>query len=147
MVYVAIHRHGAFDCIFLLKPADRDRDIVQYAESFTVISEGVVKTASQISGSPVLEREASRKNGAARAKPYSPDQFGRVGDFEAQDFNIGKRAGPEFVNIVAVMDQRHVFVRSGRGFNKVLGLHRALAQELVPDQPILDRGKHVIAEI
>src|SRR5689334_24061323 len=66
LVNVAIYGHGAGDLVVTLHAANRNRDIVNHAEAFAVIGEGMVKTSGNIESNPVVERVIGSKDRSAR---------------------------------------------------------------------------------
>src|SRR5947207_3191115 len=66
MVDVAIDRHRPLDLAVLLDPADGHCYIVDYAESLTVVREGMMKPAAYVESDAVLQSELRRLERAHR---------------------------------------------------------------------------------
>ena len=62
MVHVAIHGHRACDLFITLHAANGDGHIVNHAEAFAVVREGMMKSAADIKCHPILQSIISREN-------------------------------------------------------------------------------------
>jgi hypothetical protein len=51
---IAIDGHGAADSVIALHAADSDGNIVNHAEAFAVIGEGVVKSAADVEADAIF---------------------------------------------------------------------------------------------
>jgi hypothetical protein len=78
LVHVEIDDERAADPAIALQHADRDGDVVQRAEPFSVVGERVMRAAREVAREPVLERRPARVQcalrqaaGPARAAPTS----------------------------------------------------------------------------
>src|SRR5215472_4639367 len=59
---VAVDRHGGADFVIPLQAADRDSDVVDHAESFAVVREGVMEASANADAYSVLQGLASRED-------------------------------------------------------------------------------------
>ena len=62
VVDICVNGYGSADKALFLQAADGDGDVVQHAEAFAVVWEGVVESAAQVRGNPVFERQARGAN-------------------------------------------------------------------------------------
>jgi len=65
-----------------LKAANCYGDIMNGAESFAMVREGVVETAGEIRGESIGESAAAGENRTAGGEPDSIDHFARPGNFQ-----------------------------------------------------------------
>jgi hypothetical protein len=110
LVDIAIDSHGALDGVILLQAANGDGKIIQNAETFAVVRVGVVKSTAHIDGRSILKRQTPGQNRPTRGKPDCSDQFGRIGDLQAQHLKVGEFASLELAQVFAVVNQRNVVV-------------------------------------
>ncbi len=66
LVHVAVDGHGAPDSSALLHHANRDRDVIDHAEAFAVIGEGMMKAAADVHADAVLRGPARRPESIRR---------------------------------------------------------------------------------
>jgi len=104
-------------------------------------------TAADVDANCIFERQPSRENGAASAQPHGADEFGGIGDFEAENFQVGKLACLKLADVLAVVNQGDIVVGSGGGLDQVVGSRDPLAQQSLLDQPVFYGWEHVIAEV
>ena len=90
---VGIDDHGFLDGAIGLQAAHGDGDIVDGAETFAVISVGVMEAAAQVRTEAIAERALSSKDGASRSEPDRFGELRRIRDFELHDFAGGESAG------------------------------------------------------
>src|SRR5207248_11284378 len=78
VVNVAINGHGTLDFALALHAANRDRDIMDHAEAFTVVREGMMKSAADVECHTVPQRQLSRPNRSSGRQPERIHQFRRI---------------------------------------------------------------------
>ena len=107
---VAVHGHGAGDPVIALHAANGDGHVVDHAEAFAVVGEGMMKSAADIEGNSIVERIIGGKDGTSGGEPEGAHQFGRVGNFKEEFLPRGKGAGLKFLHVLRSMDKQHVLI-------------------------------------
>jgi hypothetical protein len=72
---IAVHNHSPRNHVVRLQSADCDRDVVDHAEAFAMIREGVVEASAEIDCDAVLKRLLCGNNRTAGVQPKSLHQF------------------------------------------------------------------------
>src|ERR1700728_2453484 len=78
LVHVRIDHHGSLDHVLRLQPPDRDRHVVDHAESLAMIGTRVMKSPANIRRKTVGQRPSPCQNGSARRQPHGADQPWRI---------------------------------------------------------------------
>jgi len=126
-VGVKVDHHAVDQRLIVLQGADRDRDIVEDAEPFSPVGEGMVRATGQIGGDPIDQRRPRRRQRAGGRDVAADRQFGRprqpqpasryvvvlsradrphvVRRVHAQEVGVGDDAGIEGARDDAVRDQ------------------------------------------
>jgi hypothetical protein len=96
---------GACNSVVALKRADRDRNVVEDAEAFAVIGEGMMRSAGEIHRDPVLDRVPCGLARSARRPVRTFDD--RFGPRKSETpFFIGREpSGCESIDVVGGVDQ------------------------------------------
>ena len=71
----------------------------------------MVKTAAHVDGRSILERQTPGQNRPAGAKPNRPDEFGGIGNLQAQHFQVGEFARLELAQVFPVVNQGNILIR------------------------------------
>src|ERR1700677_2628579 len=79
---VAVNRHRFSNFFVALHAADGNGHIVEHAETFAVIGEGMMESSANVDGDAVVERMISGQHRAAGRKPKGTHQLWRVRNFE-----------------------------------------------------------------
>ena len=72
---VAVDGHGRLDLSRLHQDPDRDGNIIQEAESFAMVGEGMMKSAAERNADAVRQGATTRFDRPARSQPKSIDQL------------------------------------------------------------------------
>ena len=147
VVDVGVDDHGSLDGTVVLEAADGDGDVVDDAEAFAVVGEGVMEAAADVGRRAGGEGALPCFDRAARGEPDGFDEFFRVRNFHAEDFVGSEGAGLEFADVGGGVDAEDVFVGGGSGGDDVRGRSDFLGDEGVADEAIFLRGKNVGAEV
>ena len=97
VVHIAVDRSGALQAAVALEDPDRDRDIVEQAEAFSVVGKCVMEAAAEMRGAPVFAGERGR---LTRSTGHQPEPVGnprQPGKLQHGDLVIGQRRGPDLV--------------------------------------------------
>jgi hypothetical protein len=137
LVDIAINGHGGADLVIPLQAADGDGDIVDHAESFAVIGEGVMESSTDADADFVGEGAVSGKNGASGGKPEGFDQVAGVGNLHLKFFAWSEGAGAEFADVVGLVDEENVLVVGGLGLEEVAGVGDLGGDQAVVNATIL----------
>ena len=145
-MHVAIDDDGAADESVALHPTNRDGDIVDETEAFSVIGESVVESATDMDADSVVKGVVGGENGASGHQPKGFRKLGTEGDFEFELFASGEQAFADLLEVQGCVDEENVFV-TGRlrcyeiGSFGGLELQKAIVRLLV-----LVGGKNVGAD-
>jgi hypothetical protein len=102
LVDIEVHDERASDSAVALQRAYRDRGVVENAKALAVRRERVVRSARQVHGDPVLQRERRRLERSTGRAVRSLDERRRPGEAEAPFLVRREATAREAVDIVRV---------------------------------------------
>ena len=144
---VAIDDQGFFDQTLILQRADGDSDVVDGAKTFAVGRKRVMKSSADVESDAIAQRVAGRQNGPAGGQPKALHHLARVRNFELDDLGFGQRSGFQAMHPAGIVDSQHIVIGSGLGFDEIGRLGEAFFEQRCVNQPVLARGKHMVAEV
>src|SRR5262249_1807900 len=110
VVDVGVDDDGFLDSALPLQAANGNRHIVNRAKPLAMVRMRVVKSAAQVAGKTVAQRQLAGENGSAGGQPYSFREFGRIRHFELHDLARGQRAMLELAHPFGGVDAKEVFI-------------------------------------
>ena len=116
---IAVDHHGAGDLAVALHAADGNRYVVDQAEAFAVIGEGVVKAASNVHAAAIPQRLLGGSNRSPGHMPERLYQFFAVGHFQLQFLARAQGSMLQFVHPQLGVDQEKIVFLAGRRSEKV----------------------------
>ncbi len=146
LVNIAIQRHGGTDFFISLHAADRDRNVVDHAEAFAVIGEGMMKPAANADRDAVVERIIGGQHRSAGGHPECAHQLRRVWNLHLQFLARAERAGFQFLHVLRRVYQQNVFIGGGTRSNEVGGVGHIHGHQSVVYASVLLTGKYVVPD-
>ena len=146
VVDVTIHGHGAGDLALMVHALDGHRHIVNHAEALAMVRMRVMKSAADIAGYAIAQRQIGGKNRSPGRQPERLHQLRRVRHLHLQFFLRGERSGLELLHVFARVHQQDVFIQRRLGCDEVLRLRQPAFQQPLVDQPVFCAGKNMRAD-
>src|SRR5262249_2402602 len=131
LVHVAVNRHGSANPDISLHAAYGHRYIVDHAEPFAMIREGVMKSAADVDRRDILQRMLRRQNRANRSQPECINQFGRIRNLHLQFFNSGESPRLKFVYVIWFVYEEYVLIRRGLRSDEIRRVSYAKFNQLI----------------
>src|SRR5579863_3867791 len=92
VVDIAVHGHGGADLVIALHAPDGHGHVMNHAETFAVVGEGVVKAAANVNGDALFQCVLRSQDRATGRKPEGAYQVLGVRDFHLHFFAGRERA-------------------------------------------------------
>jgi hypothetical protein len=133
---VEIDDRRSLDFVVALERANRNRDVVEYAEPLSMRREGVMCAPGEVHRDAMLQRAARRLVGSPRGTVSALDESGRPGKPQSSLLIGREGTGRESIDVVRAVDEQQVIARdAGRVVHEfrpydTLGDHR-LTKECV----------------
>src|SRR5262249_40912915 len=122
------------------------RYIVDHAEPFAMIREGVMKSAADVDRRDILQRMLRRQNRATRSQPECINQFGRIRNLHLQFFNSGESPRLKFVYVIWFVYEEYVLIRRGLRSDEIRRVSYAKFNQLIVHAAILLSRKDVLPD-
>jgi len=130
-----------------LQGADRDGDVVEHAEPFTVVGKGVVRSAGEVHRDAVVERVTRRLARSACRAVRSLDQRLRPWKAQAALFVLREGAARESIHVVGGVNEQEVVTVRARRIVHAFGEHDMLGENTFAQQRVLgDRESMPVRE-
>ena len=143
LVHVEIDDHRAIDEPLALQHPRRDGEVVEHAETVTVVGEGVVRAAGEVAAEAVAQRLAGGGHGAEDAGARAGDQPFAPGKAQPPQRRAVEGAREDGVEIVGrVGEEQRGAIHQPRLLQLVRGQHPFLEQPLA-QQLVLGHGEAV----
>ena len=143
---VAVDGHGGADFIIALQAADGDGNVVDHAESFTMVRKGVVESAANADADSVYQALTRSQDRSAGGEPECIGEFLGVGDLHFHFFALGERPCFQLLHVLGLVDQEDVLIAGGLWLEKVFRAGDTGGDQAVADAAVLFGGKDVIAD-
>jgi hypothetical protein len=145
-VYVAVDSHRGVDPVVALHATNRNRDVVDHAESFAVVGEGVVKSASNADRDLIRQCLARGEDRSASRQPERVDQVARIGNLHLHFFARAERAGGQLVDVFGLVDEKNVLISGWPRFEEVRLLGNAALDQAIANAAVFFGGEDVLAD-
>ena len=147
MMNVAVDDGHLAQTAVALQAPDGHGDIVEQAETFTMIGEGVVKATAKVHRGAALERELCCDAGATGHQPETLDEPGQPRKLQSLDVFLGQQSVADLVQVLGGVNEREVIPRYGMRLGESGPMDIAAGHQLCGYQSVFRGWPHVAGEI
>src|SRR5439155_23800945 len=147
LMHVDVDDRGAPDPLLVLQVANRDRDVIEDAKTFSVVGERVMKTAGKVDSDLPLQRQASGLDAPSRAEERRLDERLRIGELQHHLLEHREVPGNHLVDIGTVVHAEHLVHAGPLWHDDLLVAQKAPPHDLFPGQLELPHRKDMKADL